>query len=153
MIINGAERFDFAGPVIDRGVKGKKDTSFTYGDRIGHTGGSAFGKDSTKVDFHGLVWGRYVSKNLVANNVASQVITKATYAIGQEEPLVIDFSAHDSELDKEGLVDLVTRNFPTARTKVLRELDLKQPWIYPETARVGFFGNKLFPWEQVKKLK
>ncbi|MBI2657575.1 methionine adenosyltransferase domain-containing protein [Candidatus Woesearchaeota archaeon] len=150
IIINGAGLFDHAGPVIDRGIKGKKDADSTYGDHARHTGGSAFGKDPSKADFQGLVGARYIAKNLVANGVFDEGEVKLGYAIGHDEPVVLDFDVRGHK--PRGIEALVRRNFPLSPKEMMQELDLKNPALYPATARQHFFGNPDFPWEQIKKL-
>lgn len=153
IIIDGADQFQYGGPVVDRGVKGEKDASFMYGDRIGHTGGSAFGKDPTKVDFHAIVLARHIAKSLVENGVADEMTVKLMYAMGEENPPILDFAAQISDFEREGLKILVERNFPLARDEVIRELNLREPSLYPQTATHGFFGKADFPWEKVRTIK
>ncbi|MEK6983092.1 MAG: methionine adenosyltransferase domain-containing protein [Nanoarchaeota archaeon] len=153
--INGSNGvFYHGGPVVDRGVKGKKDADSTYGDSARQTGGSSYGKDPTKVDFHALVSARHIAKNIVANGLAGVVEVRLGYKIGGDVPLVLSFDTFGtSEVSSVKLEELVRRNFPLAPREVIEELNLRQPWILQTTAREHFFGNPNFPWERVKKLQ
>ena len=91
IVINGAGLFEHAGPVTDRGAKGKKDADSTYGDSSRHTGGSSYGKDPTKVDFHALVSARHIAKSIVASGLAENIEVRLGYRIGGEQPWVLEF--------------------------------------------------------------
>ncbi|MBI2652509.1 methionine adenosyltransferase domain-containing protein [Candidatus Woesearchaeota archaeon] len=154
--INGSNGvFYRGGPIVDRGVKGKKEADSTYGDSARHTGGSSYGKDPTKVDFHALVSARYIAKSLVADGLADVVEVKLGYEIGSDEPpLVLSLDTFGtSKVSSAELEKLVRDNFPLAPREVIEELNLRQPWLFRATGREHFFGNTNFPWEQVKKLQ
>jgi len=154
IVINGAGLFEFAGPVTDRGAKGKKDADSTYGDSSRHTGGSSYGKDPTKVDFHALVSARHIAKSIVASGLAESIEVRLGYRIGGEQPWVLEFDTLGTgRIANDELEALVRKNFPLAPKEVIAELDLRRPWIYPLTATEHFFGDSRFPWENAKQLK
>lgn len=154
IVINGAGLFEHAGPVTDRGAKGKKDADSTYGDSSRHTGGSSYGKDPTKVDLHALVSARHIAKSIVASRLAENIEVRLGYRIGGEQPWVLEFDTFGTgRLANGELEALVRRNFPLAPKEVIAELDLRQPWIYPLTATEHFFGDQRFPWENARILK
>ncbi|MEK6942614.1 MAG: methionine adenosyltransferase domain-containing protein [Nanoarchaeota archaeon] len=151
--INGAERFEHGSPLIDTGVKGKKDPSFLYGDRVHQTGGSIFGKDFGKVDVHASILARHIAKSLVAQGVVKDYIeVRLGYKIGSGQPMVLDFEASGSTLDRIGLDELVRKNFPLDRDDAVSELRLNDPNLVLLTATEGWFGNDQFPWEKIRTL-
>jgi len=142
IIVNGAGLFVYGGPTIDTGVKGKKDADHTYGNLIGHTGGSAYGKDPTKVDFHGLIAARYVAKNIVKSGLAHATRVELTYAIGLEEPIEIAINTFGtSDMDEKGLVAIVRDKFDLKPQHLIEELDLRNPKRYPGLA-ASFFDSR-----------
>lgn len=154
VVINGSGLFVYGGPIIDTGVKGKKDADHTYGNLIGHTGGSAYGKDPSKVDLHGLVTARWIAKSLVASGMADAAKVELTYLIGDEMQLEISVNTFGtSDIPESRLVEIIERNFPLKPKEVVDSLGLRDdPELFPLTAGY-FFGDKRFPWETVKELR
>lgn len=152
--VNGTGTFDIGGPVIDRGVKGKKDADHTYGNFPGATGGSAYGKDPSKVDFHALVTARWIAKSIVASGIAERVLVGMSYTIGQSKPTVLSFDTlGSSEASDEDLVALVRNNFPLEPAAVSEDLGLrKDPELFVKAAD-HFFADQEFPWEKAIILK
>jgi S-adenosylmethionine synthetase len=142
IFVNPRSLFVYGGPKIDTGVKGKKDADHTYGNLIGHTGGSAYGKDSSKVDFHGLVTARWIAKSIVAGEFANVAKVELTYAMGQDEPLEISINTFGtSDIPESGLIDVVKRKFPLKPDEIIKHLGLRNPEFYPPLAKY-FFGEK-----------
>jgi len=142
IIINGGNLFVYGGPKIDTGVKGKKDADHTYGNFIGHTGGSAYGKDPSKVDFHGLVTARWIAKSIVATEKANVARVDLTYAIGRDYPLEISINTFGtSDIPERELIDAVKQKFPLKPDEIIDHLNLRNPEFYPPLARY-FFGEK-----------
>ena len=142
IVVNGSGLFVYGGPKVDTGVKGKKDADHTYGNLIGHTGGSAYGKDPSKVDFHGLVTARWVSKSIVAAEKAKVARVDLTYVIGQDDPLEISINTFGtSDIPETELVDAVKQKFPLKPEEIINHMNLRNPELYPPLARY-FFGEK-----------
>ncbi len=153
ILVNGAGLFGYGGPIIDRGVKGKKDADHTYGDIVGHTGGSAYGKDGSKVDLHALLLARQIALSIVKSRLAKAVKVQLGYAIGQEEPYVLDFDTMGTSLiQSDELERTVKANFKLKPKEVIENLDLSNPEHYVPMAKY-FFGNASFPWEKAVELR
>ena len=153
VVINGTGSFIYAGPIVDRGVKGKKDHDAMYGDRSRQTGGSAYGKDASKVDFHDAVMSRHIAKNLVANEIVPEIEVKLGHTIGKEEPRVLSFDTFGSEVSHSKLERVVRTNFPLTPKEIIAELNLTDPWYHKHLVQDNFFGNQKFPWEIVRELQ
>src|SRR5262249_37475303 len=80
--INPTGCFLTGGPHGDCGVTGRKIIVDTYGGRGRHGGGAFSGKDPTKVDRSAAYMARYIAKNIVAAELASQCEVQLSYAIG-----------------------------------------------------------------------
>jgi S-adenosylmethionine synthetase len=87
--INPTGCFLVGGPHGDTGLTGRKIIVDTYGGRGRHGGGAFSGKDPTKVDRSAAYMARYIAKNIVAADLASQCEVQLSYAIGYAEPLNI----------------------------------------------------------------
>ncbi|MCA1765080.1 MAG: methionine adenosyltransferase, partial [Desulfobulbaceae bacterium] len=92
--INPTGRFVIGGPVGDCGVTGRKIIVDTYGGMGSHGGGAFSGKDPSKVDRSSSYMGRYVAKNLVAADIASELEVQIAYAIGISEPVSININSY-----------------------------------------------------------
>ncbi len=137
---NGADLFFLGGPRIDTGVKGKKDGDAAYGNFIGHTGGSAYGKDPTKVDLYGLMGAREAAKLLISKKLAHAARVDLSYVMGRSEPVISINSFGTSELSEAELTDIVRKEIDLTPAGVIKRLNLRNPDIYPAMAR-SFFGN------------
>lgn len=148
--VNGGGLFVYGGPLIDNGIKGKKDADHTYGNYIGHTGGSAFGKDPSKVDFHGLVTSRLIAKHIVAQGLAKVAKVHLTYSMGNEEPIIISINTYGtSDLSEQEIESIVRRNIPLRPKEVIKALGLREDSsFFPQTAEY-FFKPNPFPWERI----
>src|SRR5262249_6352260 len=80
--INPTGCFLEGGPHGDCGLTGRKIIVDTYGGRGRHGGGAFSGKDPTKVDRSAAYMARYIAKNIVAAELASQCEVQLSYAIG-----------------------------------------------------------------------
>jgi S-adenosylmethionine synthetase len=153
--INPTGCFLQGGPHGDTGLTGRKIIVDTYGGRGRHGGGAFSGKDATKVDRSAAYMARYIAKNIVAAQLASQCEVQLAYAIGYPEPLSIWVSAFGTlreGLSEEQLIDLIREHFALTPQGIIDMLQLRRP-IYRETARHGHFGRELpeFTWERTDK--
>jgi len=147
VLINPTGRFIVGGFTADTGLTGRKIMVDTYGGIIPHGGGCFSGKDATKVDRSAAYMCRFVAKNIVANNYAKQCLVSVAYAIGKEEPLMIE--AFDEK--NQSLTELVKEKFDFRPRAIIERLNLKKP-IYFKTASYGHFGREEFPWEEIVDL-
>ena len=150
IMINAGGLFVYGGPLIDAGVKGKKDADHTYGNIVGHTGGSAYGKDPNKVDFHALVAARQVAKSIVAAGIADVARVDITYVIGVENPVAVSINTFGtSDVPESKLVEHVRCKINLRPKEVIERLGLRENLgIFPETAKY-FFKPNPFPWEKI----
>ena len=137
------------------GLTGRKIIVDTYGGRGRHGGGAFSGKDPTKVDRSAAYMCRYIAKNVVAADLATQCEVQVSYAIGHPEPLNIWVGTFGTA--KHGLTDseiaaLIRKHFKLTPAGIIESLKLRRP-IYRKTAAFGHFGrtDDTFTWEKTDK--
>lgn len=153
--INPTGCFLVGGPHGDTGLTGRKIIVDTYGGRGRHGGGAFSGKDPTKVDRSAAYMARYIAKNIVAAELASQCEVQLSYAIGYPDPLSIWVNTNGtvaSGMSDDQLIDMIRKHFKLTPRGIIDTLELRKP-IYHETARNGHFGRELptFSWEKTDK--
>ncbi|MFA5894144.1 MAG: methionine adenosyltransferase [Candidatus Shapirobacteria bacterium] len=150
MILNGTGKWEIGGPFSDTGVTGRKIVVDTYGG-MGRIGGGCFsGKDTTKVDRSAAYAARYIAKNIVAAGLADRCEVQLAYAIGQVQPVgkaIETFGT--SKSDMKIIEDFAWKLLDLSVAGINDGLNLRVP-MYQKTARYGHFGNKDYPWEQIK---
>jgi S-adenosylmethionine synthetase len=153
--INPTGCFLVGGPHGDCGLTGRKIIVDTYGGRGRHGGGAFSGKDPTKVDRSAAYMARYIAKNIVAADLASECEVQLSYAIGYPDPLNIWVNTNGrttNGVTDDQLVELIRKHFKLTPRGIIETLNLRRP-IYRETARNGHFGRELpnFTWERTDK--
>jgi len=153
--VNPTGCFLVGGPHGDCGLTGRKIIVDTYGGRGRHGGGAFSGKDPTKVDRSAAYMARYIAKNIVAADLASECEVQLSYAIGYPDPLNIWVKTNGhlhNGLTDDQLVDLIRRHFKLTPRGIIETLNLRRP-IYRQTASNGHFGRELpnFTWERTDK--
>ena len=156
--INPTGSFEFGGPMADAGLTGRKIIVDTYGGRGRHGGGAFSGKDATKVDRSAAYMARYIAKNIVAAELASECEVQLSYAIGEANPISINIDCFDThKINEEILENSVKEIFSLSPAGIVKELNLKNP-IYLPTAAHGHFGRNYsetegsFSWESLDKV-
>jgi S-adenosylmethionine synthetase len=152
--VNPTGCFLTGGPHGDCGLTGRKIIVDTYGGRGRHGGGAFSGKDPTKVDRSAAYMARYIAKNIVAADLASQCEVQLSYAIGYPDPLNIWVNTNGTAkgVSDDQLVGLIRKHFKLTPHGIIETLSLRRP-IYRQTARHGHFGRELpeFTWESRNK--
>jgi len=154
IFVNPTGRFVIGGPPGDTGLTGRKIIADTYGGMGRHGGGAFSGKDPSKVDRSACYMARYISKNIVASELATKCEVQIAYAIGVAKPVSIMIDTFKtSNVDEEKIETKVKEIFDTTPAGIVRTLDLKRP-IYKKTSAYGHFGRKedCFKWEQTDKV-
>ncbi|GAB5443554.1 MAG: methionine adenosyltransferase [Fuerstiella sp.] len=147
--INPTGRFVIGGPHGDTGLTGRKIIVDTYGGWGRHGGGAFSGKDATKVDRSAAYMGRYVAKNIVAAELASECEVQLAYAIGVADPVSVRVDTNGTAtVAEEKIQDAVREIFPLNPKGIIDHLQLRQP-IFRHSAHGGHFGRseKEFKWE------
>ncbi len=145
--VNPTGRFVIGGPHGDTGLTGRKIIVDTYGGKGAHGGGAFSGKDPSKVDRSAAYATRHVAKNLVAAELADEVLVQVAYAIGVSQPVSIYVDSYGTGvLPDADLARLVTDVFDLRPKAIIDRFDLLRP-IYRATAAYGHFGRSEFPWE------
>lgn len=147
ILVNPTGIFLQGGFEADTGLTGRKIMVDTYGGLYPHGGGAFSGKDFTKVDRSAAYMARFVAKNIVANGLAKKALVSVAYAIGREEPVMVEI------VDENGqdISDLVKDKFDFRPKAIVERLALRKP-IYLQTASYGHFGKEGLPWEEIIKL-
>ena len=156
-IVNGTGRFVEGGPQADVGLTGRKIIVDTYGGYAKHGGGAFSGKDPSKVDRSAAYMARYISKNIVAANLAERCEVQLAYCIGVAEPMSVNINTYNTgSISDYEIVNLIKRCFDLKPASIISKLKLKRP-IYNKFASYGHFGReKDCTWEcldMVEKIK
>ena len=142
--INPTGKFVIGGPHGDTGLTGRKIIVDTYGGKGGHGGGAFSGKDPSKVDRSGAYAARHIAKNLIAANIADEVLVQLSYAIGVSEPTSVWINTYGTSkvLYKDSLIaEKIKDIFDLTPFGIEKRLKLRNP-IYSETAAYGHMGRK-----------
>ena len=141
-IVNGTGRFVEGGPQADVGLTGRKIIVDTYGGYAKHGGGAFSGKDPSKVDRSAAYMARYISKNIVAANLAEKCEVQLAYCIGVAEPMSVNINTYSTGVVSDNnLVDLIKKCFDLKPASIISKLKLKRP-IYNRFASYGHFGRE-----------
>ena len=141
--INPTGKFVIGGPHGDTGLTGRKIIVDTYGGKGAHGGGAFSGKDPSKVDRSAAYATRHIAKNLVAAEVADEILVQVSYAIGVKDPMGVYVNTYGSS--KVGLSDgqiaaKILEIFDLTPYGIESRLKLRNP-IYSETAAYGHMGR------------
>ena len=153
ILINPSGRFCKGGPCADTGLTGRKIIVDTYGGASKHGGGAFSGKDPTKVDRTGAYAARYISKNIVASEVAEKCEVQIAYAIGIPEPISVAVDTFNtSKYSNYDITQMVYKLFDLTPSSLINQFNLQCPQ-YENLAAFGHFGrNELdCPWELTDK--
>jgi len=152
LLVNPTGKFVIGGPHGDTGLTGRKIIVDTYGGKGAHGGGAFSGKDSSKVDRSAAYATRHIAKNLVAAEIADEVLVQVAYAIGVAEPVGLYVNTFGSTkiLGKDGkklkdseISKKVSEIFDMRPNAIVKRFGLKNP-IFLETATYGHFGRDVF---------
>jgi S-adenosylmethionine synthetase len=152
-LVNPTGRFVIGGPHGDTGLTGRKIIVDTYGGWGAHGGGAFSGKDCSKVDRSGAYMARYVAKNIIAADLATEIEVQLAYAIGVSKPIsVLINSQNTGKISNEDILKLVLDNFDLTPEGIIKTLRLNRP-IFAKTAAYGHFGrdDSDFTWENTDK--
>jgi S-adenosylmethionine synthetase len=141
LLVNPTGKFVIGGPHGDTGVTGRKIIVDTYGGKGAHGGGAFSGKDSSKVDRSAAYAARHIAKNLVAAQIADEVLVQLAYAIGVAEPVgfyvnTFGTGRYDDYIIEKKLKEI----FDLKPYSIVKRFGLKNPIFLP-TASFGHFGR------------
>jgi S-adenosylmethionine synthetase len=142
--VNPTGKFVIGGPHGDTGLTGRKIIVDTYGGKGAHGGGAFSGKDPSKVDRSAAYAARHIAKNLVAANVADEILVQVSYAIGVAEPMNVYINTYNKSklnISDGEIAEKVARIFDLRPKAIEQRLKLRNP-IYSETAAYGHMGRK-----------
>jgi S-adenosylmethionine synthetase len=144
--LNPTGNFVIGGPDGDAGVTGRKIIVDTYGGFAPHGGGAFSGKDPTKVDRSAAYMARWLSKNVVADNMADWCQIQLSYAIGVKEPtsIYVDSNGHNRSIQK-----FIRESIDLTPKGIIDRFDLFNFYNYSENCIYGHFGDKQVPWEKI----
>lgn len=153
-LINPTGKFVIGGPEGDAGLTGRKIIVDTYGGMGRHGGGAFSGKDPSKVDRSAAYMARWVAKNIVAADLATECELQLAYAIGYPDPVSINVNTFGTaKVADEKIIAAVKDVFSFKAADVVAQLDLLRP-IYSDSTNYGHFGysSASLPWEQTNKI-
>lgn len=144
--INPTGNFVIGGPDGDTGLTGRKIIVDTYGGFAPHGGGAFSGKDPTKVDRSAAYMARWLTKNVVADDMADWCQIQLSYAIGVKQPtsIYVWSNGHNRSIQKfiEDNIDLTPKG-------IIDRFDMYNYHNYSENCVYGHFGDKDVPWEKI----
>lgn len=149
--INPTGKFVIGGPHGDTGLTGRKIIVDTYGGKGAHGGGAFSGKDPSKVDRSAAYAMRHIAKNLVAAEVANEVLVQISYAIGVAEPCGLYINTYGTSkinLSDGEIAKKVQELFDLRPYAIETALKLRNP-IYQETAAYGHMGRTPYTADKV----
>lgn len=146
ILFNHKSKFISGGFSNDTGLSGRKIINDTYCGLVPHGGGAFSGKDPSKVDRSASYMARFVSKNVVANEISKFCLVSAAYAFGEERPIMLEAKTESVKNDKK--VDkLIKEKFDFRPNAIVERLNLKKVK-YRQTSTYGHFFNSKYNWEQ-----
>ena len=109
-------------------------------------GGTFNGKDPSKVDRSAAYMARYVAKQIVSANLASEVIITVSYVIGKADPVSINYDFHnsiseDSEYTESDIIEACNSLWSFRPQEIIKFLGLKRP-IYAIAGLMCHFGQE-----------
>ena len=142
LLVNPTGKFVIGGPHGDTGLTGRKIIVDTYGGKGAHGGGAFSGKDSSKVDRSAAYAARHIAKNLVAAEIANEVLIQVAYAIGVAEPVGFYVNTYGTgKYDDHVIAEKLNKLFDMRPYSIVNRFGLKNP-IYGPTASYGHFGRE-----------
>ena len=98
-------------------------------------------KDSSKVDRSAAYTARHIAKNLVAADIADEVLVQLAYAIGVAEPVGLYVNTYGTgKYDDNVIAEKVKKIFDLKPYSIVKRFGLKNPIFLP-TASYGHFGR------------
>ena len=149
LFVNPTGKFVIGGPHGDTGLTGRKIIVDTYGGKGAHGGGAFSGKDSSKVDRSAAYALRHIAKNLIAAEIADEILVQVAYAIGVAEPVGFYVNTYNTAKvkNKDGniledyeIADKIREIFDLRPNAIIKRYGLTNPIFLP-TASYGHFGR------------
>ena len=147
--INPTGRFVVGGPAGDSGLTGRKIIADTYGGMARHGGGAFSGKDPSKVDRTGAYMARYLTKNIVAAELAGRCEIELAYAIGLADPVSVMVDTFGTgRVSDEKIASWLMEHIDMRPGSITSRFELRRP-IYRHVSCGGHFGENAvgLPWE------
>ena len=144
--VNPTGKFVIGGPHGDTGLTGRKIIVDTYGGKGGHGGGAFSGKDSSKVDRSAAYAARHIAKNMVAADIAEEVLVQVAYAIGVAKPVgffVNTYGTGKVNLSDSEIASKLENVFDMRPSAIVNRFNLKKP-IFSPTAAYGHMGRESY---------
>ena len=144
LLVNPTGKFVIGVPHGDTGLTGRKIIVDTYGGKCAHGGGAFSGKDASKVDRSAAYAVRHIAKNLVASEIADEVLIQVAYAIGIAEPVGFYVNTFGTGKYPDDMIAYkISKVFDMKPYSIVKRFGLKNP-IFLETATYGHFGRDVF---------
>jgi len=146
LLVNPTGKFVIGGPHGDTGLTGRKIIVDTYGGKGAHGGGAFSGKDASKVDRSAAYAARHIARNMVAAEIADEVLVQVAYAIGVAEPVGVFVNTYNTakvNMTDGEIAKKITSIFDLRPHAIIERFGLKNP-IFQKTATYGHFGRSHF---------
>lgn len=151
--VNPCGEWRVGGPVSDCGVTGRKLVVDAYGGYCNIGGGSASGKDLSKVDRSGAYIARYIAKNIVASGFSDTAKVTLSYMIGVAEPCSVDIELNRNNDEKHinALKTYIKEHVNLTPGGIIEFFDPTVPRYYmtSRNGHYGFEGDWRRPWEKL----
>ncbi len=146
LLVNPTGKFVIGGPHGDTGLTGRKIIVDTYGGKGAHGGGAFSGKDGSKVDRSAAYAARHIARNMVAADIADEVLVQVAYAIGVAEPVGLFVNTYNTakvNMTDGEIAKKINRIFDLRPHSIIERFGLKNP-IFQKTTTYGHFGRTHF---------
>lgn len=143
LFVNPAGPFTQGGLSCYTGLSGRRAASDLYGGLVPHVNLSLSGKDPSHPSRSGTYMSRFIARELVKEDRASQALVKIVYAIGRVDPIIVEATGDKGE----DLTDYVMENFDLTISAIVDRFQLKKP-IYRAISTYGQVGVSDLPWER-----
>jgi S-adenosylmethionine synthetase len=148
------------GPSYHSGLTGRKNAVDTYGLYARNSANALSGKDPCRIDRSGAYIARYVAKNVVAADLASECEVTLSYSTGLTRPVSLLIQTFDTgKIPDADITERVQRHFDFRLAAILRQFNLRHlpalnpVGFYEKLAAQGHFGraDMDLPWERTDK--
>jgi S-adenosylmethionine synthetase len=143
--VNPSGGFSKGGLNIAAGASGRKVQASTYGGLLPSGGSIYFGKDPYKPSRAGLYMARHIAKQFVSEGLATNVLSKLVYVLGEPNPLLVEVIGGDgTDLSK-----LARERFDLRVEAIVEQFGLTT-MSYQRFAAGNVFVDAAAPWERTQ---
>jgi S-adenosylmethionine synthetase len=142
--INPLGRFICGGPEWNCGISGRRLNTDTYCGFSSAPATVLSGQDATRLARSATYFARWIARQIVSNNIATEAEVRICYASGIAQPVSLDVDTRGT--GNNALAVKFAKQYDGRLGSIIERFKLRQP-IYFKTAIHGPFSENNFPWE------